>query len=300
MFATTEYDSPVLRSVLRYLAWAMLSMGIFTLFSGGLNVVSSALVIALGQQWLQATSMNSSLKSHLEDLQLLSDKDCRGCCRNCCTGQCRGVLDNIRGLAISAITFGVIELIVYMPYLSVMGVILTFWQTPYLYSSAGYCSGPSATTYVDGKTYTCNTNSQVYCTINYPPQFTYSPSSSSFQCYTGTTFSQCSVSLPYRAYANTPQASVYGNYCYTSSSYTYDSASTTIGQWLFYAVGHTAIAAPLNIAWGALTLNLIAALTTKARTGLADERTSLLPGRVETKPVFMSQMMMGATGEGKA
>jgi len=141
MFAT-EYDSPVLRSVLRHLAWTMLSMGIFTLLSGGLNVISSALIIALGQQWLQATSLGSSLKEHLDELQLLSDKDCRGCCRFCCSGQCRGVLDNIRGLAISAITFGVIELVFYMPYLSIMGVIFTYWQTPYLYSSAGYCSYP--------------------------------------------------------------------------------------------------------------------------------------------------------------
>jgi len=268
-------------------------MGIFTLLSGGLNVISSALIIALGQQWLQATSLGSSLKEHLDELQLLSDKDCRGCCRFCCSGQCRGVLDNIRGLAISAITFGVIELVFYMPYLSIMGVIFTYWQTPYLYSSAGYCSYPYPT--VDGRTYTCNTYSQTYCTINYRPSFDYNPSSSSFQCYTGTANSQCSVSLP--DYIFSPQGSVINNYCYTSSSYTYDYSSTVIGQWLFYAVGHTAIAAPLNIAWGVITLYLIASLTIRRglRTGAADESTSLLSSG-EPKPiVFMAPKMAAST-----
>jgi hypothetical protein len=291
MFAPSECDSELLRSVLRYLAWAMLSMGIYTLLSGGLNVISSCLVIALGSKWLAATSPGTPLKAHLDELDLLREKDCRGCCRNCCSGQCRGVLDDVRGLAIAAITFAVLELLVYMPYLSVMGTILTYRSTPYYnYNSQATCSSyPSVT----GKTYTCSTGSQTYCTINYNNNLYYSPSSYSFQCYTGTTNSQCSVSLPYSASAS---CSLYNNYCYWSGGGDYsgsDYYSASIGQWLFYAVGHTAISAPLNIAWGAITLNLIGALTIRKAAAYADESTSLL-SRGEAKPFFMAPVGAGS------
>jgi len=109
MYSSSEYSSELLRNVLRYFAWAMISMGIYTLLSGGVNIVSSIMVVAMGYQWLCAAASRGSLQTHLNELALLSDKDCRGCCRNCCSGMCRGTFDNIRGLAVAAITFGFLE-----------------------------------------------------------------------------------------------------------------------------------------------------------------------------------------------
>jgi hypothetical protein len=205
--------SEQLRSVLRYFGWAVMSMGIFTLLSGGVNVISSCLVITLGQQWLEATStrLRTSLSDHLDELQLLSGKDCRGCCRHCCSGQCRGVFDNIRGLAIAAITFGVLEMIALMPTLAILGNEFT---------------------------------------LQYGVAITQSPY------------------YPYNSYVTcNPQADL------------------GIGQWLFFALGHNTLAAPLNIAWGAITLNFIAVLTSKSAS--STESTSLLKG--EVKPIaFMT------------
>ena len=177
MYSSREYASELLRKILRVSAWAMVAMGMFTLFSGGITVLSSIMVIALGYQWLCATASRGSLQTHLNELALLSSKDCRGCCRSCCSGMCRGTFDNIRGLAIAAITLGVLELVIYVFTFSIMGVLYT-----------GYYSGMNSG----------------------------------------------------------------GRYIIYYAS---------IGRWLLYIVGHTAVAAPLNIAWGAISLNLIGTLT---------------------------------------
>ena len=89
-----------------------------------LLTTSSALVIALAATWLRALHSRGSLADALDELALLSDKDCRGCCRNCCSGACRGALDNVRGLAIAAIVFGILELMTYVVWFSLLGVLI--------------------------------------------------------------------------------------------------------------------------------------------------------------------------------
>ena len=127
---STEHNSELLRLVLRYVGSAMVGLGVFTLLSGGVSVVSSVLVIAMGAQWLAATAARGVLSSHVEELAQLREKDCVGCCRHCCSGMCRGVFDNIRGLAIAAIVFGVFELIGYVAPFGVLGDALTYYGTP--------------------------------------------------------------------------------------------------------------------------------------------------------------------------
>jgi hypothetical protein len=81
---------------------------------------------------------------------------------------------------------------------------------------------------------------------------------------------------------------LYPSTIYSNNYYYYDfgySSVNSVGRWLFYAVGHTAVAAPLNIAWGALTLNLIGALTILANGSPAGESTALL--YKAAAPVFM-------------
>jgi hypothetical protein len=265
MHASSEYSSELLRNVLQYLARAMLAMGIFALLSGGVCAISSSLVIAMAHQLLRATSARGSLQEHLSELALLRDKDCRGCCRNCCSGMCRGLLDNARGLAIAAITFGVLELLIYVIYFGVLGWLFTDFYYPY--------SQSSRYDVVSTREFSCYAGSNDYCTISYHPTFLYQYYS--FQCYAGGA-SYCYATLPDTIYNN--------NNAYTF----YDGALAAIGRWLLYAVGNTAIAAPLNVAWGALTLNLIGVLTIAgAGSEYAAGETTALLSRVAV-PVFMS------------
>jgi hypothetical protein len=245
MFTSSEHGSELLRSVLRYLSWTMLCMGIFTLLSGGVSVVSSSLVIAMGIQWLTAVASPGSLVTHLEALSLLREKDCRGCCRNCCSGMCRGTFDNIRGLAIAAITFGVFELLTYVISFSFLGLGLAFTSSITDYYKVS-----------TNRELSCYAGSSKYCTIYYNPRFLGGSSGYySFNCYTFSSSGYCYATLPDTLYPTN---------------------DNSIGSWLFYAVGHTAVAAPLNIAWGALTLKLIDALTIMANES-AGESTALLP-----------------------
>jgi len=267
MYAGSEYSSELLRNVLQYLARAMLGMGIFALLSGGVCGISSSLVIAMAHQLLRATAARGALQEHLSELALLRDKDCRGCCRNCCSGMCRGTLDNARGLAIAAITFGVLELMGFVSALSLLG-----WSFTYSYSNRYQNSYYSYYSVSSTRQFSCYAGSSNYCTISYYPTFLYQ--SYSFQCYAGGS-SYCYATLP---------DTIYDRDSYTS----YDYELAEIGRWLFYAVGNTAIAAPLNIAWGALTLNLIGVLTIAGRDSesAAGESTALLSRAAV--PVFMS------------
>jgi hypothetical protein len=269
--SSSEHSSELLRRVLRHVASAMLAMGLFTLLSGGVNIVSSLLVIAMGGQWLVATASRGSLQEHLEELALLREKDCVGCCRNCCSGMCSGVFDNIRGLAVAAIVFGVFELIGYVGPFGGLGYALTSYGYPTL--------SPGSSTYnVNTRTYECYTGSNTYCTIYYYPSYTYQ--SFSFKCYSGTPGTYCSAMLPDYI---TQQ---YGPYIY---NYFYDSTDSAIGKWLLFAAGHAAVAAPLNIAWGAITLNLIGVLTAMAPSAgdpSAGETTALL-SRKSPAPTFI-------------
>ena len=178
---------------------------------------------------------------------------------------CRGTLDNARGLAIAAITFGVLELVSYVSAFGLLG-----WSFTYFYSNSysyySYYYNVRST-----RQFSCYAGSSNYCTISYYPTFLYQ--SYSFQCYAGGS-SYCYATLP---------DTIYDRGSYTS----YDNELAEIGRWLFYAVGNTAIAAPLNIAWGALTLNLIGVLTIAgAGSESAGESTALLPRAAV--PVFMS------------
>ena len=276
MYASSEHGSELLRVVLRYLAWAMLSMGIFTLLSGGVTIISSILVIACGYQWLCAAASRGSLQSHLDELALLRDRDCRGCCRNCCSGMCRGVFDNIRGLAIAAITIAVFELISYVTAFSLLGYIFTGYGYGYGYYGDFY-------TVRNTRQFGCYTSSSsTFCQIDYRPSYLSSYYPYSIPCYAGSTSTYCSVILPDTIY---PSGYPSGYPSYYSSSYYNDLAD--IGRWLMYAVGNTAIAAPLNIMWGAITLQLVGALTIGTNgAGAAGESTALLSkGAV---PVFMT------------
>ena len=263
MYASSEYSSELLRNVLQYLARAMLGMGVFALLSGGVCVISSSLVIAMAHQLLRATSARGSIQEHLSELALLREKDCRGCCRNCCSGMCRGTLDNARGLAIAAITFGVLELLGYVSSFGFVG-----WSFTRGSSYSGYYYNYYNVRSV--RQFSCYAGSSDYCTISYYPNFLYQ--SYSFQCYAGGA-SYCYATLPDTIYDN--------------SFSSYDDEIVAVGRWLFYAVGNTAIAAPLNVAWGALTLNLIGVLTiARGCESAAGETTALLPRAAV--PVFVS------------
>lgn len=266
----TEVASELLRGVLRCIAGAMLGMGIFTLLSGGVNVVSSVLVISLGASWLGALHARGSLADELAELAMLSDKDCRGCCRHCCSGTCRGKLDNVRGLAVAAIVFGVFELIVYSGWLSTVALLVS---ENYYYTSTSYTCPYSSyvktSDSVSTSSFSCNTGPSTFCNINYSPSFYYS--TITIPCYAGTTNTVCRVYLPNSIY--------YSGTCFGSvSNYVYQYADS-LASWLFYAVGHTAMAAPLNIAWGAITLQILAVLTLASRGKLsarANEATPLI------------------------
>jgi hypothetical protein len=253
MYSSSEHNSELLRNVLRYFAWAMVAMGIYTLLSGGVNVVSSIMVIAMGYQWLCAAASRGSIQKHLNELALLNDKDCRGCCRNCCSGMCRGIFDNIRGLAVAAITFGVVELLIYSVSFSLLGLFYTY----------GY--------YGDQQTsqFQCYAGGSSYCYIDYRPSF--QSRSYSIPCYTFGSY-YCYLTLP-----------VSDGY---SSSYDSNYDYGAVGRWLFYAVGHTAVAAPLNIAWGAITLNLIGSLTLATGAAVAGDSQANEASSGDTVPLL--------------
>lgn len=226
----------------------------------------------MGAQWLAATASRGSLREHLDELALLREKDCVGCCRNCCSGMCGGVFDNIRGLAIASIIFGVFELIGYVGPFGGLGYVLTNYGSPML--------SPGSSEYdVVTRSYECYTGSNTFCTINYYPSFTYQ--GFSVKCYSGQTSSYCSASLPDRITQR-----------YGPSIYNFDfpgARDAAIGQWFLFAAGHAAVAAPLNIAWGAITLNLIGVLTAtvpSAGEPSAGETTALL-SRQSPAPTFI-------------
>jgi hypothetical protein len=258
-----EVASELLRGVLRCFAGAVVGMGIFTLLSGGVNVISSILVISLGASWLRALHARDSLPDELAKLAKQSDKDCRGCCHHCCSGTCRGTLDNVRGLAVAAIVFGVLELIAYAGWFPALALLISenYYYISTLYSCS-YSSSVSSSDTVYKSYFSCNTGASIFCTINYNPDFLYS--SISIPCYAGTTSTLCRVSLPSSIY-------YYGKCNGYVSNYVSQYADP-LASWLFYAVGHTTMAAPLNIAWGVITLQILAVLTLATRGKLSSAR----------------------------
>ena len=255
----TELNSEILRKCLRTFATAMLSLGIYTMCSGGVVIVSSIMVIALGFLWLKASVSPGSLQTNIDELV---KNDSRRCCRHCCSGMCRNVFDNIRGLAISAITIGCFELIIFVVFLTLPGNSLS----DYFFQGCTNANYP----YVDqynvqyNKQFSCYTgSSRNYCTIYYNPSFLYYYYSSySIPCYAGSTNSDCYANLPDTITSRcTPR---------------FDKTNLPLVKWLFYAVGNSAIAAPLNIAFGAISLQLIDALTLQINTG---ESTALLSNK---------------------
>ena len=85
---------------IRVFAPIMIGMGIFFLLSGGLCFVSSALVIAQGFIWLQATASHATLAEALGKNKTIAGVGC-----------CGGPLENLRGLAIAGIVFACIEIV---------------------------------------------------------------------------------------------------------------------------------------------------------------------------------------------
>jgi len=121
------------------------------------------------------------------------------------------------------------------------------------------------------RVFSCYAGSNQYCTISYYPTFLYQ--SYSIPCFSyGNSY--CYVTLPGTIYPNN------NYYPYFYSDY------VAIGRWLFYAVGHTAVAAPLNIAWGAITLNLIGTLTITTSAVFADDSRAKEVNLGENGPVL--------------
>jgi hypothetical protein len=255
----TELNSEILRKCLRIFATAMLSIGIYTMLSGGVVIVSSTLIIALGSLWLKALVSPGSLQTNIDEL---AKKDSRGCCRHCCSGMCRSVFDNIRGLAISAITIGCFEFIIFVVFFTLQA---NYFSEYFFYGcTGGNCYNCYQYNLQNTRQFSCYTgNSDDYCYIYYNPSFLYSYNSYSIPCYAGSTRSYCYVTLPDTI---TPRC----------GSAVFDKSNLPLVKWLFYAVGNTAIAAPLNIAFGAISLQLIDALTIQIHTG---ESTALLPNK---------------------
>ena len=262
-----EAASELLRNTLRCFAGAMVGMGVFTLLSGGVNVLSSLLVVALGVVWLRALRSRGSLADALDELAKLSDKDCRGCCRNCCSGACRGALDNVRGLAIAVICFGVFELIIYLTALPLIVSILAENGVEEDMDREYSCSYFNDNPYVGTEQYSCFTGQSTYCTIFYNPAFW---QEIQIPCYVGTTDAYCYLTLP-------STASISG----TCTAYAYMFGDSNpidfTSGWLLYATGVTAVTAPLNIAWGAITLSMLAVLTLSTREKLSARASDAVP-----------------------
>lgn len=139
MSSSGEYDNELLRVVLRVTAMLMLCMGVFTLVSGGISFISSILVIGMASQWLRAVASRGSLAQHLQDLSQLESVDCRGCCSSCCTCKCRGVLDNVRGLAIAAIVLASLELVTIFFILIVWRGLVSYGRDDFPSFNPSYC-----------------------------------------------------------------------------------------------------------------------------------------------------------------
>ena len=141
---------------------------------------------------LCAAASRGSLQTHLNELALLIDKDCRGCCRNCCSGMFRGTFDNIRGLAVAAITFGFLELLIYVVTFSLLGWSFTYFGNYNSYYSNYY-------NVQNTRVFSCYAGSNRYCTISYYPTFLYQ--SYSIPCFSyGNSY--CYVTLPDTIYPN--------------------------------------------------------------------------------------------------
>lgn len=85
---------------IRVFAPIMVGMGILCMLSGGVCLVSSALVIAQGAVWLQVTKSFASLAGAMGKNRTLAGSGC-----------CGGPLTNLRGLSIAGIVFGVLEIL---------------------------------------------------------------------------------------------------------------------------------------------------------------------------------------------
>jgi hypothetical protein len=88
-------------AIIRVFAPIMIGMGILCLVSGGWCVVSSALVIAQGAIWLEATASHASLAEAMGKNKTLAGVGC-----------CGGPLSNLRGLAIAGIVFACLEILI--------------------------------------------------------------------------------------------------------------------------------------------------------------------------------------------
>ena len=107
--------------VLRCAGSVILGLPLLVLLSGGSCVITAILVVAQGGLWLSATATPRTLAAATHRLRGLHD-DCGcgsgsegRCCgtpaTQCCTGKCLGELDNIRGLAIAAMVFALLDIV---------------------------------------------------------------------------------------------------------------------------------------------------------------------------------------------
>jgi hypothetical protein len=99
--ATLRSLPDAVNAIIRVFAPIMFGMGILCLVSGGWCFVSSALVIAQGAIWLQATASHASLAEAIGVNKTLAGVGC-----------CGGPFSNLRGLAISGIVFACLEILV--------------------------------------------------------------------------------------------------------------------------------------------------------------------------------------------
>lgn len=79
----------------------MLGLGILCMISGGLCVISSVLIIVQGALWLRVSSSPATLAKAVSELRIAGVAGC-----------CSSTTNNLRNLAISAIVFSSLELLV--------------------------------------------------------------------------------------------------------------------------------------------------------------------------------------------
>jgi hypothetical protein len=123
-------------AVLRLFASLVLGIAIFTLVSGGLAVISAALVIAQGACLLHITR---SIETLAQKMQVSSLYDDGGDCGDC--GECCSSIKSLRALSISGMVFAILELISLVPTLELIGYFdskVSYYNYNY-YPSYGYC-----------------------------------------------------------------------------------------------------------------------------------------------------------------
>jgi hypothetical protein len=103
------------QTVLRMFAWFMLGISIFNFISGGLAIISSALVIAQAACVLNLTRSSDTLVLAVSTMSLFGGGvDCGNLCNS---------VTSLRALSITGMVFAIIELLIFFPVTEFFGLI---------------------------------------------------------------------------------------------------------------------------------------------------------------------------------